>query len=61
MTVSGGDQLARALADAGVTEVFALHGGHLDAFLVACGNTMSGSPIRGTSPAPATPRTPTPA
>lgn len=37
MTVSGGDLLARALADAGVAEVFTLHGGHLDAFLVACG------------------------
>ncbi|KUI24613.1 benzaldehyde lyase [Mycobacterium sp. IS-1496] len=36
MTVNGGDLLARALSDAGVTEVFTLHGGHLDAFLVAC-------------------------
>ncbi len=34
--VDGGELLARTLARAGVTEVFALHGGHLDAFLVAC-------------------------
>ncbi|QXW01159.1 thiamine pyrophosphate-binding protein [Rhodococcus globerulus] len=36
MTVNGGELLARALAEAGTTEVFTLHGGHLDAFLVAC-------------------------
>jgi len=33
---SGGWALARTLADLGVKDVFALHGGHLDAFLVAC-------------------------
>jgi acetolactate synthase-1/2/3 large subunit len=33
---SGGFLLARTLADLGVRDVFALHGGHLDAFLVAC-------------------------
>nr|PZN22373.1 MAG: benzaldehyde lyase [Mycolicibacterium hassiacum] len=32
MTVNGGELLARALRSAGVTDVFALHGGHLDAF-----------------------------
>lgn len=36
MIVNGGELLARALAEAGTTEVFTLHGGHLDAFLVAC-------------------------
>lgn len=35
-TVTGGELLARALQAAGTTEVFTLHGGHLDAFLVAC-------------------------
>ncbi|UPW08413.1 thiamine pyrophosphate-binding protein [Gordonia terrae] len=35
-TVNGGQLLARALAQAGTTEVFTLHGGHLDAFLIAC-------------------------
>lgn len=35
-TVSGGVLLARALQAAGATEVFTLHGGHLDAFLAAC-------------------------
>jgi acetolactate synthase-1/2/3 large subunit len=35
-THSGGHVLARTLADLGVKHVFALHGGHLDAFLVAC-------------------------
>ena len=34
--ISGGSALARTLADLGVHDVFALHGGHLDAFLVAC-------------------------
>lgn len=38
MTINGGQLLARALAQAGTTEVFTLHGGHLDAFLVACGD-----------------------
>ncbi len=33
---TGGVVLARTLRALGVTEVFALHGGHLDAFLVAC-------------------------
>jgi acetolactate synthase-1/2/3 large subunit len=33
---SGGILLARTLAGLGVKDVFALHGGHLDAFLVAC-------------------------
>ena len=33
---NGGELLARALAAAGVTDVFALHGGHLDAFWTAC-------------------------
>lgn len=36
MTINGGQLLAQALAQAGTTEVFTLHGGHLDAFLVAC-------------------------
>ena len=36
MTHNGGSLLAESLATLGVTEVFALHGGHLDAFLVAC-------------------------
>ncbi len=34
--ISGGAALAQTLHALGVTEVFALHGGHLDAFLVAC-------------------------
>ena len=34
--VSGGAVLAKTLADLGVHDVFTLHGGHLDAFLVAC-------------------------
>ncbi|MFT3729387.1 MAG: thiamine pyrophosphate-binding protein [Terricaulis sp.] len=34
---NGGEILARSLAALGVREVFALHGGHLDSFLVACG------------------------
>jgi acetolactate synthase-1/2/3 large subunit len=34
--INGGDVLARSLRALGVKEVFALHGGHLDAFLVAC-------------------------
>jgi acetolactate synthase-1/2/3 large subunit len=32
----GGAVLAKTLADLGVRDIFALHGGHLDAFLVAC-------------------------
>jgi acetolactate synthase-1/2/3 large subunit len=35
---SGGVLLARTLAGLGVTDAFTLHGGHLDAFLVACPN-----------------------
>lgn len=35
-SMTGGQLLARTLAAAGVTDVFSLHGGHLDAFLVAC-------------------------
>ena len=35
-TMKGGEVLAQALAALGVREVFALHGGHMDAFLVAC-------------------------
>jgi len=38
VTVNGGELLARALSDGGITEVFTLHGGHLDAFYVACGD-----------------------
>src|ERR1700741_824430 len=34
--INGGDVLARSLRALGVKEVFALHGGHLDSFLVAC-------------------------
>ncbi len=34
--VDGGELLARTLERAGVDEVFALQGGHLDSFLVAC-------------------------
>ena len=34
--VTGGQLLAQTLSEAGVTEVFSLHGGHLDAFLIAC-------------------------
>jgi len=34
--MTGGALLARTLRAAGVTEVFSLHGGHLDAFLIAC-------------------------
>ncbi|MDP6345006.1 MAG: thiamine pyrophosphate-binding protein, partial [Alphaproteobacteria bacterium] len=34
--VNGGYLLARSLVDAGVSDVFALHGGHLDAFLQGC-------------------------
>lgn len=33
---NGGVLLAKTLASLGVRDVFALHGGHLDAFLVAC-------------------------
>jgi acetolactate synthase-1/2/3 large subunit len=35
-TLDGGILLARALRAAGVRDVFALHGGHLDAFWIAC-------------------------
>jgi acetolactate synthase I/II/III large subunit len=35
-THNGGTLLAESLATLGVEHVFALHGGHLDAFLVAC-------------------------
>ncbi|HVN01311.1 MAG TPA: thiamine pyrophosphate-binding protein [Caulobacteraceae bacterium] len=34
--ITGGAALAKTLRALGVSEVFALHGGHLDAFLVAC-------------------------
>jgi acetolactate synthase-1/2/3 large subunit len=34
--LSGGATLAKTLTELGVRDVFALHGGHLDAFLVAC-------------------------
>ncbi|MEW5809174.1 MAG: thiamine pyrophosphate-binding protein [Actinomycetota bacterium] len=34
--VNGGQLLARALRSAGITEAFALHGGHLDSFWTAC-------------------------
>src|SRR5262245_12525568 len=34
--ISGGIALAKSLRALGVTEVFALHGGHLHSFLVAC-------------------------
>lgn len=34
--MTGGALLARTLRAAGVTDVFSLHGGHLDAFLIAC-------------------------
>ena len=34
--VDAGELLARSLAAAGVHDVFALHGGHLDSFLQAC-------------------------
>jgi acetolactate synthase-1/2/3 large subunit len=34
--MTGGALLARTLQAAGVDEVFSLHGGHLDAFLIAC-------------------------
>lgn len=33
---TGGTVIAQTLAQLGVRDVFALHGGHLDAFLVAC-------------------------
>lgn len=36
--VDGGTLLAKTLQKAGVRDVFALQGGHLDAFLVACGD-----------------------
>ncbi len=34
--LDGGELLARTLAKAGVTEIFALHGGHLESFLQGC-------------------------
>lgn len=34
--ISGGAVLAKALSNQGVNEVFTLHGGHLDSFLIAC-------------------------
>lgn len=34
--VNGGAVLAKTLAALGISEVFTLHGGHLDSFLVAC-------------------------
>ena len=34
--LDGGELLARTLAKAGVKEVFALHGGHLESFLQGC-------------------------
>jgi acetolactate synthase-1/2/3 large subunit len=34
--INGGAVLAKSMAALGVREVFALHGGHLDSFLVAC-------------------------
>jgi thiamine pyrophosphate-dependent acetolactate synthase large subunit-like protein len=34
--INGGVALAKSLRALGVREVFTLHGGHLDAFLVAC-------------------------
>jgi acetolactate synthase-1/2/3 large subunit len=36
MTTTGGDLLAATLAEFGVDTAFGVHGGHLDAFLVAC-------------------------
>ncbi|TPG35015.1 thiamine pyrophosphate-binding protein [Mycolicibacterium hodleri] len=36
MALTGGQLLALALAEARTTEVFTLHGGHLDSFLSAC-------------------------
>lgn len=36
MRINGGTALARSLAALGVERAFVLHGGHLDAFLVAC-------------------------
>jgi acetolactate synthase I/II/III large subunit len=36
MTITGGELFAQALEKAEVRDVFTLHGGHLDAFLVAC-------------------------
>lgn len=36
--MTGGALLAHTLRNAGVEEVFSLHGGHLDAFLIACGD-----------------------
>lgn len=34
--IDGGELLARALVAAGVEHAFALHGGHLDSFWMAC-------------------------
>jgi acetolactate synthase-1/2/3 large subunit len=36
VAVTGGELLARTLCEAGVRTVFALHGGHLNPFLLAC-------------------------
>ena len=36
-SVTGGELLARTLKQAGVTDIFALHGGHLEGFLFHCG------------------------
>ena len=36
MRINGGTALARSLAALGISRAFVLHGGHLDAFLVAC-------------------------
>ncbi len=42
MKTNGGTLLARSLAALGVDRAFVLHGGHLDAFLVACGDSGIG-------------------
>ena len=36
MEINGGIALARSLAALGIEQAFVLHGGHLDAFLIAC-------------------------
>lgn len=36
MTKTGGDLLAETLQEFGVEVAFGVHGGHLDAFLIAC-------------------------
>lgn len=35
--INGGTALANTMASLGISEVFTLHGGHLDSFLIACG------------------------